>query len=335
MKKFLKKILPFALFCLLVTTLIPVCVDPYNVFHVNQVRDNGIEPNKNYIKMSYILENPDKFDSFMFGSSRVGAIHVEKIENERCYNMTYSVGVPAEHLENIRTLVKNGIIPDKIYIGVDSLSYTSDAKLHESEPIRASYEHLTTDRLAFAELYLNVRMVLDSLKITASYNGTNDALNAFYDYGWIFDYGTACKPEYFEQPEASIGTEDCMDETLEDMASIVEICKENDIELIVFTNPMYEVTYEASAAADYEIFLHELAEITDFYNFSGLNSITLDKENYIDTSHYKPEIGDMMIQCMEGEQVDPSLYEQGFGWYVTNQNVDELEEILFGANSRP
>lgn len=62
MKKFIVEIFPFVVFCVLITIMIPVSIDPYNVFHVNHVRDNGIEPNKNYIKMSYILENPDIFE---------------------------------------------------------------------------------------------------------------------------------------------------------------------------------------------------------------------------------------------------------------------------------
>ena len=63
MKKFLWKICPFILFILVLEIAIPMAVDPYNVFHWRQIRDNGVEPNSNYIKMEYILHNPDKFDS--------------------------------------------------------------------------------------------------------------------------------------------------------------------------------------------------------------------------------------------------------------------------------
>lgn len=329
MKKFIVRIFPFLVFCVLITIMIPVSIDPYNVFHVNHVRDNGIEPNKNYIKMSYVLENPDKFDGFLFGSSRVGAIHVDKIKDINCYNMTYSMGMPEEHLENIKTLLKNGIVPKKIYMGVDSLSYTSDVESHKSEPIRASYEYLTTDRLAFAELYLNVRMVIDSMQVSAAYQGNNNAMDAFYESGWTFDYGTESKAEYLDSPEPSIGTEMNLDETLKDIAAIRDICKENDIELIIFTNPMYEVTYKASVENDYKLFLQKLAQISDYYNFSGINTISVNKDNYIDTSHFKPEVGDIMIRCMVNGQVDQNLLEQGFGWYVTKDNVNDLCELLF------
>ena len=89
MKKFLWKICPFILFILVLEIAIPMAVDPYNVFHWRQIRDNGVEPNSNYIKMEYILHNPDKFDSFLFGSSRTGFVNVDRIpEGNRRENGT-------------------------------------------------------------------------------------------------------------------------------------------------------------------------------------------------------------------------------------------------------
>ena len=98
MKKFLVKASFFGIFCLLVGVAFPLWLDPYNVFHAAHIRDNGITPNKNYIKMTYLLSHPDTFDALLFGSSRVGAIHTEKISGLKCYNMTYSAGLPEEHL---------------------------------------------------------------------------------------------------------------------------------------------------------------------------------------------------------------------------------------------
>lgn len=36
-----------------------------------------------------------------------------------------------------------------------------------------------------------------------------------------------------------------------------------------------------------------------------------------------------MIRCMVDGQVDQNLLEQGFGWYVTKNNVNDLCELLF------
>ena len=50
MKKFLEKLLLFLFLLALAVIPVNVYVDPYNVFHADAIRDNGVEPNKNYIK---------------------------------------------------------------------------------------------------------------------------------------------------------------------------------------------------------------------------------------------------------------------------------------------
>lgn len=169
MKKFLLKVSIFAAFAFFVQVITPVYVDPFNVFHWEHIRDNGIEPNKNYVKMKYILANPEKFDSFLFGSSRVAAIHTENITGEKCYNMTISTGLPGWHLLNIKTLFRNGIIPKKIYIGVDTVSYTGDYELQSNEPMRCPYEYLDDDIMRFARLYFAPRSALSSLNTTLKF----------------------------------------------------------------------------------------------------------------------------------------------------------------------
>jgi hypothetical protein len=91
---------------------------------------------------------------------------------------------------------------------------------------------------------------------------------------------------------------------------------------------MCELTYNASVELNYMEFLEGLADITDYYNFSGLNDVTTDTDNYLDSSHYNAYIGDMMIDVMFNGNVDEKLYSQGFGWYVTQDNIDDLLAML-------
>ncbi|MBQ8164239.1 MAG: hypothetical protein IJZ94_00280 [Clostridia bacterium] len=325
MKKFIKKIMIFLFFCIIISVIIPYAVDPYNVFHYNDIRDNGVEPNKNYVKMAYVIDHPRNFDSFMFGSSRVGAIHVENITDEKCYNMSYSLGVPEEHLNNIKTLVENGIIPKRIYLGVDSRSYTDNAQSHYSQPLRAPYEHYASDKTDFLLLYLNPSIVLKSLKTITSDKGNNDI---FYQYGWWCDYQQETVLSEDEKIFPSIGKEMLLNDTLEDIKEIKALCDSHNIEFVVFTNPMHYVTYEASLDKNYYDFLYGLSQITPFYNFSGFNDVTLDSSNYIDESHYNAYIGDLILDCIKKGSTKESLLEQGFGVYVTENNVDDFLALL-------
>ena len=125
-----------------------------------------------------------------------------------------------------------------------------------------------------------------------------------------------------------IGKLDCMKECLADIQEILDICHENKIELIIFSNPMYYVTYAASLEQDYFGFLEHLAHITDFWNFSSLNNITLNNANYHETSHYRAEVGDMMLNVMCSGEVYPELQAQGFGVKVTRENVKDFIAML-------
>ena len=171
MRRFLRKIAPFVIFILVLELVIPMAVDPYNVFHWQKIRDNGVEPNSNYIKMQYILHNPDKFDSFLFGSSRTGFVDVEKIPDGKWYNMSYSEGLPAEHLENLQELIANGIIPKNVMIGVDNISAFVDPSLHQNQFYRIPYPR--THKLEFYGKYLSIKGVLLSLDVILKHEVTD------------------------------------------------------------------------------------------------------------------------------------------------------------------
>lgn len=328
MKRFIKKLALYLVAFLAVDVCLCAMVDPYNVMHVSSIRDNGVEPNKNYIKMTYILKNPDKFDAFVFGASRVGSLHVEKITGERCYNMTYSAGLPREHLANIKTLLNAGVVPKKIYLGVDSFSYTEDPDLHFHQPLRIPYEYLKENRIEFFKEYFDPAVAFNALEqVIFGHTPTEDYAERFYAYGWDIDYRRETAYD-FEKAMPDIGQDMRPSETLAEIAEIAALCRENGIELVVFTNPMYKVTHRASLERDYLAFLKGLAAVTPFYNFSGYNAVTVDSGNYIDSSHYNAEIGDMLIDCMcSGARYD-GLYEEGFGVYVTQDNIDDLIELL-------
>jgi hypothetical protein len=312
----------------LIGVVLPYVIDPFNVFHWENIRNNGVEPNKNYIKTKYIIENPDKFDGFLFGSSRVGSIHVENIKDKKIYNMTYSVGTPEENYETLKTFLENNVNINIVYIGVDSLSYLINPEEHYTQAIRSPYQYLEKGN-NLVSLYINPAMVVQSIPAIVNQKNTIDYTKGFYEYGWWCDYdmtatidwSTVASPVYERDNER-------LDETLNDIQNLKDLCDANEIELVIFTNPMCEITYEASLEVDYLNFLERLASITDYYNFSGVNDITSNTDNYIDISHYNAYVGDMMIEEMTNGNVDDKLYVQGFGWHVSSENVDDLLKLL-------
>jgi hypothetical protein len=214
-----------------------------------------------------------------------------------------------------------------VYIGVDSYSYTEDPKLHYEQSIRSPYEYLQNP-LNVVRLYVDPTLIVQSLPtLLKSINTSNVEIEHIYEYGWMFDYDQAPSVNW-ETAKPWLGESYLLEETLQDIQNIKELCDDNGIELVVFTNPMCELTYNASVELNYMEFLEGLADITDYYNFSGLNDVTTDTDNYLDSSHYNAYVGDMMIDVMFNGNVDEKLYSQGFGWYVTQDNIDDLLAML-------
>ena len=338
MKKFLLKVSVFAVYVILMHTVFPVWVDPFNVFHTDNIRANGVMPNKNYIKMNYVLKNPGKFDSFLFGSSRVGAIHTDRITGEKCYNMVYSSGLPLWHLWNIKTMLANNIHPQKIYIGLDhySINEETEYQVQINTHSTCPYEYIQENRIHFYGLYLNPAMIAQSFEAMINARlGRSEIIDteAFYKWGWDIPYNRPVridwdnkrhvKPAIKPHRPGSVGY------ALGIIMEISQLCRDNNIELVIFTNPLHHVTYlPAIKDSDYEEFLEGLAEISDFWNFSSLNDITLSNDCYRETSHYKAKIGDLIIDIMCNGKTYPELQAQGFGVKVRRENVKDFLGML-------
>lgn len=332
MKKFVLTMLPFAVWSLLLMVVFPVLIDPYNVFHPESIRDNNIEPNKNYIKTEYVSRYPDQFDAFIFGSSRVSSIHTDKVEGYRFYNMTYSEGVPEEHRQNLEVMLSRGVHPRLVMMGVDNISYLIDPQVHKNDLLRGPYPMSAKEKIDFFVGYLEPVMVVDSLKTTYFASKSVSYEQNFYSAGWTLDYGMHPNTDW-SQAEAdwNVRYANRTPQVLEEIRQMKQLCDEHGIEFIIFTNPMHPLTFAKSVENGYMEFLEGLAQVTDFYNFSGYNDITLNNDNFLETSHYKAEVGDLILDVIFSDKHDEHLEAQGFGAYVTRENCHAFLEGLWQA----
>ncbi len=332
MKRFTVKCIIF--FCIIVMIFAPfgLFVDPYNIFHWKHMRNNGVEPNKGYVKMSNVLDKHDAYDSFVFGSSRMGFFDMHKLKDGRYYDMSYSEGVPAEHLSDLKTMIGRGIVPKNVTIGVDDISYFVDPVTHDEQLYRKRFpwEGSLTDKCSFYLKYFDMVTLSQSLHVIRNFEDHDpefgerllDTGNERLDIESSFNYeNTEATWSAYYRPRKQV---------YEDIRQIAELCRENDINLRIFTNPINGYTYAKDIANGYLEFLEGLAEVTDYYNFSGFNDITLNNDLYYETSHFDPSVADMVIERVYEDKTDERLLSQGFGMYVTKDNVGELMDILYG-----
>ena len=352
MKKLALKFTAFILAIAVAIVPVSIAVDPYNVFHVNAPRDNGIESNKGFIKTEYIKKHHDEFDSLLFGSSRAGFVDIAYLNEKtggRFYDMASSECLVSEQTAELKELIKAGFIPKRVWVLVDDISCFVDPKLHENMLYRVPYPTGgLIDKAEFYLKYCDLITVIDSISVIKENKAKKqaDAANGIdnsYDNSTHMSYldryyqtGTERldKISQFDPNEEQYQKGYWVDyynlrtdEAIEDMFRMVKLCKEYDIELTVLTNPLYHLTYKQAVDNGYLSYLASLYSVTDFYNFSSLSDVTCDYKYYYETSHFTPEVTRMMIDSVTGS-TDEHLLSQGFGLHVDVNNAAGFVALL-------
>ena len=330
MKKFITKSLIFSAILALLFLPLGIGLDPYNIFHWRHIRNHGVEPNKSYVKMQNVIHNPEEFDSFFFGSSRAGFFDVTKMNDGKYYNMAYSEGLPAEHLKNLKEMKAKGVPIRNVTLSVDDISFFVDPAMHGDQLYRKQYPVTgsLSDKLGFYVAYLDPVTLKQSIPVIREHVDSDPGYgqrllatgseNLEIEPDFNYDLMIAAWPDYYAPRE----------ESLDDIAAIVDFCEENHINLRVFTNPVNAVTYQKGVENGYHDFLRKLADVTPYWNFSGYNDITMDMDLYYETSHFTPAVADTVIDCVYNGKTDEDLLAQGYGVYVTKDNADDLYDLL-------
>jgi hypothetical protein len=321
---------------------INVVVDSYGIMRTDfssQVQ----EPNKNYLKVKYLLGHKDRFDSYLFGSSRVNTIDVTKIPGGKYYNMTYSEGLPEEHLENIRFLLKHGVRVKNVVIGLEDFSYRVDPAQHADDLLRQPYPGISGKSWLtfYGEYYLKksrfFRNIRDYVRQNVLKEPPADGKRIVYDiFGTGMTYCLDCDrrieadpAKHAADPRMRIpfhyGGND-IDKALTSIRGLVALARQHHFRLLFFFDPIYEVTYLDSDLPLMMRFKKELAAVTDYYDFSGLNTITTNSYYFHDTKHFRGMVGDMMLRRMFG--MPKVAVPADFGVLVTRRNVDEHIALL-------
>ena len=316
--------------------LLNYIVDPYGFFRYGTWRHDVSYQfslaSKNFVKTRYVALNPRKYDCLIFGSSRVNGIDGRDVKNATCYNMTYPGGLPRNHLDDLRYLLMKGARLRIVLIGLDEFSYKLDPAEHFTDYVRYPYPPAVHQNTALFYLKYLIRYSSRSMKEPLEgFEGKRRPIP--YDH-----YGTGlelapreaermieadpiayAKEARFQEPYVLEG--DRMGKTLDEIRETVDLLKAHGIRLIVFINPIHKATYLATGLETFFLFEKELSGITDFYDFSGLNSITTNNYYYYETSHYRPKVGALMLARMlnDGSLKVPA----DFGVLVTKGNIEQ------------
>jgi len=120
---------------------------------------------------------------------------------------------------------------------------------------------------------------------------------------------------------------------LANLREITDICQQKNIKLKIFISPAHATQWEAMINSElwpvFETWKREVVKITPFWDFSGYNSITTEPisegmKNYLDSSHYRQVVGDLVLDRIYQNYSNslPDSVPEDFGVLVTPENIE-------------
>lgn len=312
-KKFILRFIVLVCIFLGIIMFINYKIDCYGIF-TSDYNKVGQETNNNFIKTKYIIENPEKFDSFIFGSSRVEYIPVENLQCGKFYNMTYVQGIPSEWLDTIKTFKENNVNMKNIIIAIDDFSATIFPEEHKNSPNLLSYSDIKSNISNIIKYYL-LKNPFDERSKTILKNGRASNVNiegtgrvVRIDDESFYSSDEHLNKEMFERPTILGNYENNrIDEVIREIQEIKKLCDDNNIELTVIFNPLHITTYENQNKEKLSEFKSRLAEIIDYWDFNNINEVTTNNYYWYETSHYREIVGAMILKTIYGNEYNGEI----------------------------
>lgn len=334
---FVKKYISFILFVFFTVITFNYVIDPFGVFKSNILK-NYYQYNERFIKIDYLIKNKDKYNSYMFGSSRIGntdpSIIEKYIKNSKFYNFTVAAANIYDYKIILEWMLKNNFKINNIYMQIDLDNYYLYG---HNDNLLVKHHYLVDDTSLF-KFYFDylTKISFQTLKEKIRFNLNPD--ERVYD---IYNTGMWKHPDKEEKlknsPEQYVLNEISFHKNYEDkykidsnynkiifdLKTFVKLCENNYINLILFTTPHNHNMMDTFEKESVLRFVSDISEIMDFWYFSGYNSITNDDTNYYETSHYKEEIGIKVANSIFNKN-----NKESFGIYVSKNNRLEVLKYI-------
>jgi hypothetical protein len=331
---------------LTITISINIVVDPFSVFDRPQFYGfNKVKPElkrqERLTKVFYLILNKKKFDTIILGSSRVDYGFDSEYYFKKTGLNSYNSGIKAtgvgDGLEIVKKLIHKNSNLKQVLIGVDFFAF----KKPPEYLINLKDQMISTKLNDFASILLSLDAVECSIN-TILYNLKTPNINIYDKNGLkimkndhnayneaLYEVGAYMNDELFYKnyvPDSK---------GFNDLKELKSICHKNNIELIVFVNPINVAQLQAIKTSNnwqnYKNWKKNLSYITPYYDFSGFNSVTTEPLNknmkyYIDSNHYLKNTSHLMIDAIINPQ--KRIFHKDFGIYINSANVEQSNAKL-------
>ena len=336
-----------ALVCAFAMALFNVIVDFNGIFGLVSIegfnKQKAMNVSDRILKFYYAKRN--KPESIIMGSSRDSNINPEDLEkytHDRGFNFAL-VGSSIEE-QYIQLKYLSQTYPIKtLVLGLDFSAFLHGVVDKPGVPPKWHFKAERLRTAPFIQDYVDSTFTISALQFnyeTVKYNRkeksvvievnenkglfnmlkpakTLDVLiNAYPDT--LKQYANGLYPQGLKNPGMAR-------ENLKYLKGIIAIAREKNIKCKFMVNPvnrsLHELLFTVGLGDMYEDWKRQVAQITDYYDFTGHNSINDDDSNWRDPSHAFTNVGTLMMARIYGD--DKVAIPADFGVHITRENVDK------------
>lgn len=318
-------------------------VDPTGYFSVERGADE-VDANgyTRAAKSKYIKKHADEYDAVVLGGSKSGVLSTELLSEytgKNYYNFYFAYGCFADFLTYTQYLIETAGV-EEITLHLSSI----EVQKYNREDTNEIYEvpavvngnfldkaletlnylcrNITSSIEYLMEGQDELEKGMDSLitgerNYSYPYSLMEEDWDAYVDEYVLPRYQQNLRPLFERDPSVP-----AIEQNIEAMRQIKEICDENGVTLKVVIGPTFLAEIYKFEGEAYYDYLRELVKITDIWDFSGFIPENLNPYNFVNEGHYNNTVADLIVNIMYGK-----AEREGFGVVLTQDNIEEyLEE---------
>lgn len=312
-------------------------IDPFGVFGDKFLDFYAYNMNNNprVAKIAYLEDHHEAYDSYIIGGSKSSSLSPtllnQYFEGASFYNMLMYGGDFYDYEKTIHYLVENYEVKNIVlHMSMQEIDHYDQSprnintemseKVISGNDLKYYTKYLMLNlEHAFKKIEGLVRRGFDPLAYSTFIPETgvyNKGVRDSEELGTLEEF-LVKYPDFNEPLWALHGT--AIDDNVAALERIKTYLEERGIQFTFVAAPTYYKEMDRYATEDIQKLWRGLASVTDFWDFTGYNSLSYDARNFYDKMHYRNFLGDLMIQKMFDKDEIPV---SDFGHLTTSENVE-------------
>jgi len=264
-----------------------------------------------FLKVAYLIDHKNSYDTLVFGSSRGGFMDVKRI-SKNAYDMSHGFGTISTSLHSLKSILDNNVSVKHVWLGINDFDIWKD---HTDELYKLIYHNniLKDSRLYAHWLFRFIPQSVQVIKQHMPLVETQEVTNPESKVNFGRKKAKSLKTSHRHIAAATLGYTGKfrIDAAIKELQELKKLCDDHHITLTAFMYPSYYKTFLRYDQKQIERFKRKLTSVLDFYDFYDLKQIALEDKNWFEGSHFTPSVGDYIIRHIQQKD-----------FLVTAKNID-------------